>query len=409
MIAPLIRFKLSWFYLYWVALFLMGFYIKIIIHEIFSYPYIEPNGAFIGSNQNWNNYFLFASFASFFIGLTALIVFSLFNCNRQIEKSNNSKKINFKEWLIVLMPILILLAINYILKIYVIGLKPKIIFPFYLGVPISYAIYFGIPLILSLYISRDINYYKRMRLQVVFITLFLMVLLSLSVGSRAPIVIYALPILFGGTYSQMKFNVYPVSYKPYGYAIIFLLLSLILVSMLRIIYFYEESVSDWGLIQFYFVENLRLFIDRWTGAESLMVGVSYPGSSFATLKDLMLDVPSTGHAGIYQEISGSLEKYIRYRDLEGKVFATLPGYLGILALSGSYFWVSFGVASLTCLGILYEYFANKLIPESYPLVSLVAAAIAYFLTQVNFPFYFLIFLVNTAIILIAFKYIRNYK
>lgn len=403
---PLFIFKFSWFYFYWTLLFILGLCVKVLAHQLFNYPYIEPSGSFSGSKTDWEQYFFYGTLMALAIGATGLIFGFILSKKEGGTEFNDPKEPKIKSviWLGCAIGIFVLFAINHLLKIYIIGVKPVYILPFYLGVPFSFLIYLGASLVLAAYVADDIANHQRFRIQIAILILVLIFLLSILTGSRAPIVIQGLPMLFGATYTQIRINKYKISYKPYLYSVIFLFMSLLTVSLFRIHYFYGESITNLHMILFYAKESVGLFIDRWTGAEALMAAVSYPNASIDTFWRLITENPSKGSGSLYQMISGSYERFELYRKEGSNLFATLPGYVGLLSLSGSYFLVFFGTCLITAFGITYELLVTKLLYQQYVCISLICASLAYYLTQVQYPEQFFVYLSNLTVFIVLIHY-----
>jgi hypothetical protein len=375
-------------------------------HQFFDYPYIEPNGNFSGLTTQWEQYFIWGALMALSISLAGLVCGFIFSRKKNWVPIDHPKTLKIKStiWLGCLIGVFILFASNFFLKIYIIGVKPVYILPLYLGVPFSFLIYLGSSIILAIYVEEDVGIHKHARIQTAILVLILISLLSLLTGSRAPIITQALPILLGATYTQVKLKKYTISYKPYFFVVIFLFFSLLVVSLFRIHYFYGESITNLHMIWFYAKESLGLFIDRWTGAEALMTAVSYPNASLETFIQLMSENPSNGSSSLYQIISGSYEKFELYRKEGLNLFATLPGYVGILGLSGSYFLVFFGTCLITAFGMTYELLITKLLYKKYVCVSLISASLAYYLTQVQYPKQFVVYLFNLTVFILLIHY-----
>ena len=407
MAAPLFLNQFSWFYFYWALLFFLGIFIKVIAHQFFDYVFVEPIGNFSGSMAEWDSYFLCGALMASAIGLTGFLLGTITSSKRFNSKLISSKAVPKTKpsiWFYCAFAIVILFILNQHFQIYVVGVRPLYQLPFYLGIPLSFLIYLGSSIVLAAYVADDVTHYQRLRLPISIFVLLVFFCQSLLTGSRAPIVVEAFPILLGASYTQFKINKYKISYKPYFYAVLFLLLSLVAVSFFRIHYFYGKSLTDFQMILFYAKEGSSLFVDRWTGAEALMVGVSYPNASMNVFAQLMVESPSKGAESLYQIISGSYDRFELYRKEGANIFATLPGYVGILALSGSYALIFFGTSLLTAFGMLYEFIITKLLYRQYVYISLVSASLAYFLTQMQYTKLFVIYLFNLTIFILLIHY-----
>jgi hypothetical protein len=97
---------------------------------------------------------------------------------------------------------------------------------------------------------------------------------------------------------------------------------------------------------------MALVVDRWVGAEGIMVAVGYPDKGIPIFKELLLERPSIGHVTKYQFIAKS---HYSHMDANKYQFNTLPGVAGFLYLSGSLSVVFIGVILLSLFVSLSEY------------------------------------------------------
>ena len=111
-----------------------------------------------------------------------------------------------------------------------------------------------------------------------------------------------------------------------------------------------------------------------------MVAVSEPTRSINLTLQLLLEDAAIGNDAIYQLLAGS-----RYEFLQGLVFLTLPGYFGVIGLSGSTVFSFFAAWVLTTLGITYEGVVSRLLFGRAICMALISAAIANALAQLSFP------------------------
>lgn len=51
----------SWFYGFLASFFFLGCWLKVIVHHIFIYHYVEPSGNFTGSDIQWGEYYFTSS------------------------------------------------------------------------------------------------------------------------------------------------------------------------------------------------------------------------------------------------------------------------------------------------------------------------------------------------------------
>jgi hypothetical protein len=107
-----------------------------------------------------------------------------------------------------------------------------------------------------------------------------------------------------------------------------------------------------------------------------------------------------GESALYQGIAGS------YRTPNGFVFLTTPGAIAVLDYSGSLPAVAVGMAFLTALLISFEIAASRLLGNAFTL-SLVAVNLANAIAQMQFPYVFLVFLIEQAVAVAALALISR--
>lgn len=105
---------------------------------------------------------------------------------------------------------------------------------------------------------------------------------------------------------------------------------------------------------------MNLAVDRWVGAEGIMVAVGYPEKSVALFKELLVEKPSIGYVTKYQFIAKS---HYSQMDASKYQFNTLPGVAGFLYLSGS-FWLVFAGTLLLALSVSVSERLIQLISEN---------------------------------------------
>jgi hypothetical protein len=164
--------------------------------------------------------------------------------------------------------------------------------------------------------------------------------------------------------------------------------------------FMSASAFDEGVLTEYAFESLGLVIDRWIGAEAIMVAVSDGGASFTLMMDLLLEDPALGNDAIYQILSGS-----KYESQDGFTFLTLPGYIGILALSGSIFLIFAGGVIVLFAGLCFERFVRWAMFRQGICIAVVCAALANALTQLSFPRLFVPFIIQLVALLLILHFV----
>lgn len=394
----------SWFYLFMGLFFVFGCWLKIVFHHIFDYPFVEPAGGFQGTIVEWGEYYKIAiSLAVSFITARYLYLLIFRNFGGNYGCRDEFKSVSWTEWAFLVGVATIFYAANNIFAFFVTGVNPKIVLPLSLNAPLGFMAVSGFAVVVSLYLSRDFCSKGYLASSSVAAILFIATLASVSMASRAALIMQALPMLLAAMYLQIKNGAFKFSFKPILMFGFFLATVLILVSIYRINVFMSGSAFDEDLLAGYSIESLGLVIDRWIGAEAIMAAVSDGGGSFALMMDLLREDPAIGNDAIYQILSGS-----KYVSIDNFTFLTLPGYIGILALSGSSLLVFLGGVTVLFAGLCFERFVRWAMFRQGICVAVVCAALANALTQLSFPRLLLPFIFQlVALSLILHFVIRN--
>lgn len=390
----------SWFYTFFSIFFFLGCWLKVAIHHIFDYPYIEASGNFSGTRTEWISYYTYASI--FAIGImVGKFIWHLVpkRKNRRDNPWVHAQPVHYTSWIILIFFAVIFYAINTYFAFFVTGTKPNIFLPFGLNAPIAFIASTGAPLVFSLFFARDVITSNRIGPQSLIATLLLIGLASTSMASRSFIVIYSIPMIVAAIYVVSRRGTTDYSKMPFVYFGFFLVLVLALVSIFRIVLFLDGSLSDTTLIVKFALQSAFLAVDRWIGAEPIMTAVSESSTSLDLMIRILLESPATGVDSIYQNLAGS-----RYEFLDKFTFLTLPGFFGIVSLSGSLIIALIATASVTLAGIFYEQFIRFSLFNQPISVALASTAVANSITQMSFPYLLLPFLFQLTLFLLIVRY-----
>lgn len=393
--------EFSWFYFFMVAFFALGVWLKVVFHHIFKYRFIEPTGGFEGAITQWQQYYIMGIlFAISFIAAKKLFRLIFGRLKKTPNCQCNIKPVRWPEWFFLVVVATFFYAINHIFAFFVTGVNPKLVLPLSLNAPLAFMAMAGIAVVVSVYISRDFCSKGYLTTNALIVVLFISALASVSMASRASIIMQAFPMLIAAMYLQKKHGSHEVDFKPlvaFGFS---LGIVLILVSLYRMSFFISESLLNESLLVGYFTQSIGLVVDRWIGAEAIMVGVSERGASFNLMKDLLFEDPTQGSRAIYQILSGST-----YEPQEGFTFMTLPGFVGVLALSGSWLIVFFGGVIVLFSGLCFERFVRWAMCGQDICVATVCAALANAIVQISFPRLIIPFLFQMVFLLLVLTFV----
>lgn len=390
--------KVSWFYIFFSVFFFLGCWQKIVIHHIFGYGYVEPIGDFDNTYDEWSSYYLGAS--SIALGLISARFFSLaFGRVAGVVGDGffnyRYKAVTNIEWLGLVLLSAFFYYFNNKFAFFVTGVNPKLVLPLSFNAPISFIALVGVPVIVSLYISRDLLSVQSLRFRALLVLLLISTMASVSMASRAAVVMQVVPVLVASSFVLMfkfgkRINVY-----PFLLLLGFLTFSILLVSIYRIKIFMGGEGSFNEYMYYYVIESLMLVVDRWIGAEAIMVSVAEDAKSFELLLELIQESPSVGIDAIYQIASGG-----KYQFVDGFTFLTLPGYFGVLGLSGSFLLMFLGGFFIVIFGTVFEGFLGCMLRGQTVVVALICASVANSITQLSFPVLLFPFLVQLIFIVI---------
>lgn len=392
--------KISIFLKFFVALFILGNWLKITIHGILDYPYVEATGSFTGTLVEWNRYFLFS------ITISASLLTSAW-ANYCAPRSSFSRLASTRKTIhsslftiTSIFLILLIYALNWEFGFYRIGVSRTLNLPFGLDAPISFMVYLGAPILLALLATNSVITSGRVTIFSLFSISFISILAAMTTYSRAALFVLLLPIFLGMYKKSHQINGESQSFLGMFTVMVPTTVALLAaVSVMRISVYGGSGEINQTNLDLYLFESIGLFVDRWIGAEALMVSVSSHQSTELFI-DMITENPSAGMNGIYQNLAGS--QYLLL-SLDNMTFLTLPGALALLTFSGSYSLVFFGVFIICIFGIIVEQAVIKLFAKEYALQYLISAALAYHFSQMIFAKLLIPFIVQLFFFLALLK------
>jgi len=405
-LAFLGRFSYTYFFL---SLFLLlGFWLKFTIHTILGYPYLEPVGDFDYSAVSWDKVLLSVSIiylgliASRFLFVSADILIKKRVRNIRLQAPHWYLKNRTIVWSLYWLIALLVFFLNYLHGYYKTGIHSFVELPPVLSVLAPFIVFIGLALVLSAFIGLEAVHYGRIAKVIAIAVILEGMLASFSMVSRAAIVMHVLPFFVALVVTEKKYGVVLMKNKAsfLGVFVITLGVVLAIVSFLRISSYPESltTLSDQMLLMVW--QNAFLFSDRWVGIEGVMAVTSFREVGSELFLQGMLEDPNSGVNSIYQYISNSF-----YKELEDFTFLTLPGFGAVLLYSGSKVMVFIATFIIGIFVRSIENIVSRISRNPF-MVSLVSAAVANSLCQMNFPYLFLTFIVSIVIFLAVLRYLR---
>lgn len=372
----------SWFYSFMAVFYVLGCWFKVMAHTAADLPYVEPSGNFFGAPAEWDEYYEFAMA----IGLALLIgrVLSLFVWDR---RKPHERPFEFRagpvtggQWSVLVGVAAVFYLINNLAAFFVTGVNARLTLPFALNAPLAFMALIGFAMVLATYVARDVAVQQRMTSTTALAILTVASIASVSMASRAAVVMQAIPILLAAHYLQSRWGKHQFGKLPVLMLGGFIMLVLVAVSIYRVKVYSGVSGVDSEMLGFFLLESGLLAVDRWVGAEAIMVAVAEPMRSTDLFWRLMGEDPAMGVDSIYQQLSGG-----KYGLLKGLTFLTLPGYFGVISLSGELLWVFMLVLAMMLMGLAFESLVKRLLCQQMIPVALICGAVANALTQLSFP------------------------
>ena len=385
----------SWFYAYMAVFFVLGCWFKVMVHHLVDYPYVEPVGNFNGSVAEWAEYYQFASLMAMALLVSRAVSWLVIGRSRT-RPILQGRPVSAWAWLGLLLVAFVFYGINNVAAFFVTGVDAKVRLPFGLNAPLAFMALIGGALVVASLVDRDLRARARLSVGTAFVVLVFAAVASMSMASRAAVVMQGVPILLAAYYLQSRWGMHRISLKPVLLFAVAVAVVLVVVSLYRVRVFAGLSGGDSEMAAFFLIESASLVIDRWIGAEALMMAVAEPTRSFELFFRLLMENPAVGVDSIYQTLSGG-----KYGLLQGLTFLTLPGYFAVIGLTGQGLAIFGFTLLMMVLGLIYERVLATLLRQQTLPLALASAAVANALTQLSFPQLMLPFLFQMLVLCAA--------
>jgi hypothetical protein len=350
----------SYSFLFLAVFLWLGFWLKLTMHTVFNYPYVEDTGNFVFTGKALDEVLLVATmgalgilFAYSFVGLLRLKSTVFVDSSKEINVPLLYQKHKNVIFGLLILVVISLAVLNIYFGIFQTGLttRTKLVWPF--SALVYWLLGIGLALITSTLLWWNLLIEKRAS------GFFIGALsepffVSISVLSRFTFIFHFIPVFLAFILNKAQLQ---LRIKPRALSAFLLLsgtlflISLQSVSSLRN-YYYEmipDNNKNRGSV---FVTMFKgLVIDRWLGVEGVMAVASYPEKSRHLLEQGILEKPDTSKIGMYQYIAHS-----KYTSIDTKrfIFSTVPGAVGFFYYSGSLAIVFIALFGLTLLMQLAE-------------------------------------------------------
>ena len=437
---------ISYSYVFLSIFLFLGMWLKLTLHLIFDYRYVEPIGAFYTANARMDSVLLIAIIGAIGV-ISSSIIYRLTKLKSTIYIYENyifKKPIIYKFYdtyriyiyIIILFITLMLVYLNIVYQIQLTGIVPKTILIYPLNAIISWTIGTGLSVLLLVLFSLDVKFKNALEIKYLVFFAFIVAITSIGLLSRGQYVFMlgAIIVFLLFNYNSLN-NLSMKKLLIYISSVAFLYIFVIHnVSLLRGYYFSdisiqssiqgfsipessipessipESSIQESSIQGFSIPESLhkilRLAVDRWIGLEGLMAVSSYEHKSFELFLNALKTKATIGKIDIYQYISNA-----HYKDMDNMkfAFATIPGSMAFFYYTGSLLFVYFGMLVFSLVMLLLEYYLY-LWYKSALLVSAIGMYLANAVAQFGLmPINFLKSMFFTFSFLLIFKLIKIKK
>jgi hypothetical protein len=391
----------SWFYSFMAVFYVLGCWFKVMVHHVTDLPYVEPSGNFSGAVSEWVEYYEFAIAIGLALLLTRLASLAFWGRRppHEMQARYAAGPVTAPQWASLVGVAALFYLVNNLAAFFVTGVNARVTLPLALNAPLAFMALIGFAMVLAVYVARDVVERGRLTPGAAVTVLLVTSIASVSMASRAAIVMQSVPILLGAYYLQARWRQYRISKWPILLFLVALVVVLAVVSYYRVRVFSGVGSADSEMLGFFLLESGLLALDRWVGAEALMVAVSEPGRSMEMFWRLLNEDPAIGVDSIYQQMSGG-----KYEFLQGLTFLTLPGYFGIIGLTGQVLTIFSLTVLMMAAGLAYELLIRRLLRHQMVPVALICAAVANALTQLSFPRLLIPFLLQMTVLAAVLGY-----
>ena len=284
--------RVSYSYLFLVIFLWLGFWLKLTVHTILGYHYIEPIGSFNGTAAAWNEVLWVAIVASIGV-IVGRILYEFVRGRSTIVMRKDIFKapvwyLAIRKWLWIIIMVVTggVVIFNAVYGIHQIGLAPRTILMWPLNAVIAWMLNIGLATGIATLLWWDISLKKNISLPI-YAILIEGFLTSVSVLSRGVYIGHVIPQLFA-LYKNKKTLIGISLIKGIFIAVIFIGLFIVsqsAVNTLRTYLYQNDHDFSTKILLDGFVYQMRggvfgrisqLAIDRWIGLEGVMAVQSYP-------------------------------------------------------------------------------------------------------------------------------------
>lgn len=356
----------------------LGFWLKISLHTILSYPFVEGIGFFKGLPDEWDQALIVSTVGGLGFLLSKLLFLNFFSSRDTTVILKSDLPLIYERYRSVLLICTAVLiacigVTNIVLGITMSGLSAVTILPWPMNAINGWHLYMGFAILVAILANWEFSYQNKNGCLFA-LACYEGVICSISIISRGLFLFHNLPMLLITFLNRKKLLIdwKKLLLRFAAFAVCFVISSSAVTLLRSSLYgdlylntqkysvtniFHRMSLLN-GKLSLVTSQVSGLVIDRWIGAEGVLAVVAYPKKSYQILFDSLLRVPKAGETDIYEEISQSL-----YPGREKYTFASMPGPIAFLYYPGNLFLV-FGGLFVIGLALnridffIYKYFKN---------------------------------------------------
>jgi hypothetical protein len=331
----------------------LGLWLKLSVNLFFSRPYTEATGGFEFLPHQYDELMSVATLVCLGVSGAWMISIRWLREKQSVGGSPDSPSpamdhvppISQKYlWGLLILAIALLNIANIQFGFVQSGLVARRIFPWPTNALAGWFLYSGLSFLVAALIYWD--FLRRRNLSTgVLVALFEAALGGMTTISRGLYLWHVLPVFLAAWVNVRKFRDFLSTRALVFYSVLAMVGFLVIGTAVNVFRnsLYDVTVNTLNAETIYGTQfdtvvasggrMMNLAVDRWVGAEGIMVAVGYPDKSVALFEELLVEKPSIGHVTKYQYIAKS---HYSQMDANKYQFNTLPGVAGFLYLSGSF-------------------------------------------------------------------------
>lgn len=346
--------QISYGYLFLVVMLWLGFWFKLTAHLLVDYPFGESIGLFDKSASAWDEVLLVATLGGIGVLLGRIIYHLVADPGSSMLANQGGVKpivpvwypaTRTWMWACLMFACVGLAIINASLGILQIGLVPRTILLWPLNAVISLLIGYGLTFGIATLLWWDIALGRNVSMVVYFILLEAFTS-TVSIFSRGAIIYHTIPPLLS-LYKNKNIvsgwsrrNIIAVSMAFF----VLLAISKPLVDTLRGYYYSNGKIPILNFRSDVTIVQIKFAVDRWVGAESVMVVSAYPKKGVDFFTHGIMERREIGKDTLYTEISRPV--YFGVVDKSKFQFSEIPGAIAFLYYAGQLWVVALGMIVL---------------------------------------------------------------